>query len=322
MSAKSDVHPTHRFEDWQVWPGSYDNPTVGETYPFPATPTPRLTRQTRIAGIGSCFLREMKDRLLDAGCVFIAEEQDKKAARHASAGWERLYNLFSVRQVLEYALEGRTPEPRWWITPKTGRIQDPYRRVLLYEDLAAAETEFAGHAACARSVLTSAELLILTLDYVEIWEDRETGAVICLPSGPYFEEGGDLGRYRCRVADVFENVAQLGAIHALMARHNPTCRLLLMLSPVQQWATFRPDTDIFSASLHAKAVLRVAAEDFVAHHPETSYFPAYEMAMLHRQALGLSVFATGRECFHVDRATLDHIAEQFLRRHGLAAQPG
>lgn len=315
MSATSDVHPLHRFQPWQVWPGSYDNPPSPGGYPFPDTPVPPVTPRTLVAGIGSCLVREVKDRLLAAGFAFLAEERDRKAARHGSAAWDRLYNLFSVRQVLEYALEDRVPAPRWWRTPLTGRIQDPYRRILVHDDLDQAEAEFAGHVRCARQVLTRAEILVLSLDYVEIWEDRETGAVICLPSGPYFAEGGDLGRYRCRVARAAENLAELEAIHALLARHNPGCRLVLMLSPIQQWATFRPDADIFSASQSAKAILRVAAEEFTARHPDASYFPAYEMAMLHRQAQGLPVFTRDRECFHVNAATLDFIVDQFIRRH-------
>lgn len=46
---------------------------------------------------------------------------------------------------------------------------------------------------------------------------------------------------------------------------------------------------------------------FVARHPEATYFPAYEMAMLQRPSLGLPVFATGRENFHVGQEALDTI---------------
>ena len=315
-TVRSDVHPLHLFHPWQVWPGAYDSPPADGNYPRPDLDRPIIGPRTPVAGIGSCFIREIKDRLLAAGYAFLTAETDKKESRHASAAWERMYNLCSVRQVIQYALEGLTPLPRWWRTPVTGRVQDPYRRLVVYDDQAQAEADFARHIQCAREVLTSAKVLILSLDYVEIWEDRTTGAVICLPSGPYFAEGGDLSAYRCRSISLAENIDQLEAIRTLLARHNPDCRLVIMLSPIQLWATFRTDLEIFSASQCAKAILRVAADEFTCRHPEVSYFPAYEMAMLHRPLLGQNPFAEGREAFHMSPDTLDHLATQFIRWYG------
>jgi hypothetical protein len=151
---------------------------------------------------------------------------------------------------------------------------------------------------------------------VEIWEDGETGAVICLPSGPYFAEGGDLARFRFRVSRLGENLQALEDIHRLFTSHNPHGRMILALSPVQQWVTFRDDTDVLSASFNSKATLRAAADEFISRHPDVSYFPAYEIAMLHRPIQGLGVFAEGRENFHVDRDTCDAIIREFIRWYG------
>jgi len=312
-SGRSDVHPVHRFHPWQVWPGSYENPPAGPLYPLPDLARPRMDRQTPIAGIGSCFIREMMTRLQGAGYNFPAAEAHKPGGKHASAAWERLYNLFSVRQVMEYALLGQTPEPRWWQCGQSGKIQDPYRRIILYDTLEQAGEDFADHCATARRVLTTAKILLISLDYAEIWEDRETGAVICLPSGPYFLEGGDLGRYRFRVSRLAENLEALEDIRGLVKRFNPEVSLILALSPVQQWVTFRDDTDVLSASFNSKATLRAAADEFVSRHPDVSYFPAYEMAMLHRPMQGLRFFAEGRENFHVDSDTCDVIVREFIR---------
>ncbi|MEI8354931.1 MAG: GSCFA domain-containing protein [Deltaproteobacteria bacterium] len=312
-SGRSDVHPVHRFHPWQVWPGSYENPPVEPLYPLPDLPRPRIDRATPIAGIGSCFIREMMVRLQKAGYSFPAEEIHKPGGKHASAAWERLYNLFSVRQVLEYTFLGRTQTPRWWVSNQSGRIQDPYRRIMLYDTLEEAEADFADHCITARRVLTTARVLLVSLDYVEIWEDRETGAVICLPSGPYFVEGGDLRRYRFRVSRLAENLEALEDIYQIFKRFNPDGRLILLLSPIQQWVTFRDDMDVLSASFNSKATLRAAADEFVSRHPDVSYFPAYEIAMLHRPIQGLRFFAEGRENYHVDHATCDAIVKEFIR---------
>ena len=108
--ARSEVHPIHRFEPWQVWPGSYKNPPVDGNYHRSLTITP----QTAIASMGSCFAREIRKVLLREGYHYITEEAHHPAAVHASAAWERTYNSFSMRQIFEYTFGEWRPHTRWW----------------------------------------------------------------------------------------------------------------------------------------------------------------------------------------------------------------
>jgi hypothetical protein len=320
--AFSDVHPIHQFETWQVWPGSYGNHPAGPGYPRPTPPDLRLDRSTPLASMGSCFAREIKTLLLERGYNYIQEEADHPAAKHASAAWERVYNTFSMRQIFEYTFADWSPSPRWWSTPVSGRIQDPYRRIILYDSLAEAEEEFARHRLRSRTALTRAQVLILTLGLTEIWQDR-AGQVICLPSGPYVMEGGDMGPYRFRVSRYQENLDNLERIHSLMNAHNPACHLLITVSPVHLWATFRQDQDIISASCNSKSTLRAVADEFAARHHNVHYFPAYEMATIYLAAvLGRSIFADGRENFHVSRGTVEYIMDQFMSYYCGCEEPG
>lgn len=311
--AGSDVHPRHEFQPWQVWPGSYDNPPAQADFPRPGRPGLAIDRATPIASMGSCFAREIKSELLARGYNYIQEEAAHPAARHASAAWERMYNTFSMRQVFEYTFGDWSPDPRWWRAPGTGRVQDPYRRIILYDSVEEAEADFARHRLCSRRALTQAKVLILTLGLTEIWQDAG-GNVICLPSGPYVNQGGDMAGYRFRVSRHQENLDNLERIHALLAAHNPACALVVTVSPVHLWATFRPDLDVVSASCSSKSTLRAAADEFAARHANVHYFPAYEMATIHLPALlGRPIFAQGRENFHVSRATVEYIMDQFMR---------
>ncbi|MBM3301743.1 MAG: GSCFA domain-containing protein, partial [Deltaproteobacteria bacterium] len=310
--ASSDVHPVHRFESWQVWPGSYDNPPADGTYPLPDKPHLRLSPATRIASMGSCFAREIKTVLMREGYSYITEEVSHPASRHASAAWERLYNTFSMCQIFEYTFGEWVPELRWWRTPRSGKIQDPYRRIIVYEDIEEADADFENHRACSRRALESAEVLILTLGLTEIWEDRYDGSVICLPSGPYVNEGGDMSRYRFRVSRYAENLANLERIHQLMARYNPSCQIIVTVSPVHLWATFRGDSDVISASCNSKSTLRAVADEFASDHDNVHYFPAYEIASIYRPFMGEAIFAEGRENFHVNEQTIDCIMTRFF----------
>jgi hypothetical protein len=262
--------------------------------------------------MGSCFAREIKTVLLREGFSYITEETHHPAAKHASAAWERVYNTFSMRQIFEYTFGDWHPQVRWWKTPESGRIQDPYRRIILYDDLERAEADFEAHRGHSRKALESAEVLIITLGLTEIWEDGEDGSVICLPSGPYVNERGDMSRYRFRVSRYQENLENLERITTLMALHNPGCKIIVTVSPVHLWATFREDADVISASCNSKATLRAVADELADRYEQVVYFPAFEMATVFRPMVGQSVFAEGRENFHVNRETVEFIMKEFF----------
>jgi len=311
--AKSEVHPTHHFESWQVWPGSYDNPPADGLYPFPAQTDVAIGPETPIASMGSCFAREIRNVLVEKGYAYILEETGNPASVHASAAWERTYNTFTMRQIFEYTFASFRPEIRWWKTPLSDKIQDPYRRIILYDSLAAAEKDFEHHLVCSRRALMHARVLILTLGLTEIWEDRQDGSVICLPSGPYVKEGGSMDRYGFRVSRYAENLQNLESIHELMSQHNPQCQLLVTVSPVHLWATYRQDLDVISASCNSKSTLRAVVDAFVSDHENVHYFPAYEMATIYRLLMKQTYFKRGKENFHVNKDTVTFIMDHFFR---------
>ncbi len=310
--ARSDVHPMHKFESWQVWPGSFDNPPVDGKFPLVQPRALTIRPSTRIASIGSCFAREIKRRLLQRGYNYITEETHHPAAIHASAAWERVYSTFCLRQIFEYTFERWEPQLRWWIAPQSGKAQDPYRRTIVYENVADAQADFANHIIHSRRALETAEVLIITLGLTEIWQDRTDGSVISLPSGPYVKEGGDMSRYEFRVSRYAENLQNLERIHAIMARHNPACKLLMTVSPVNLWATFRQDLDVISASCNSKSTLRAAADEFSVRHDNVFYYPAYEMATIYQPLNGTSYFSDGRENYHVNKPTVKFIMRHFF----------
>ena len=311
--ANSDVHPIHRFEPWQVWPGSFDNPPVDGNFPLPPETALKIDRSTPIASIGSCFAREIKRRLLQREYNYLTSESQHPAAVHASAAWERVYNTFCLRQIFEYTFDDWRPDLRWWVSPRSRKVQDPYRRIVLYDTLEAADADFAHHRRSSRRVLQQAAVLVVTLGLTEIWQDRVDGSVISLPSGPYVNEGGDMSRYEFKVSRYGENLENLERIHGIMARHNPACKLLVTVSPVNLWATFRKDLDVISASCNSKSTLRAVADEFTFRHDNVFYFPAFEMATIYQPLAGSTYFAPGRENYHVNKATIKFIMNHFFK---------
>ena len=314
--ALSLPYPALSFEDWQVWPGSYKNPPADGSFRFPPDPGLTVTPETPIASMGSCFAREIRKVLLDEEYAYITEETDNPASVHASAAWERTYNTFSMRQIFEYTFEDWQPDLRWWVSPQSKTVQDPYRRIITYESIDAAEEDFANHKVHSRRALEKAEILILTLGLTEVWEDTGDGSVICLPSGPYPKEGGDMNRYRFKVSRYRENMDNLERIHAIMTEHMPHCKLLLTVSPVHLWATFRRDLDVLSASCNSKSTLRSVVDEFVSRHENVFYFPAFEMATIYQPILGKTWLTDGKENFHVNKKTVRFIMKHFFEIYG------
>jgi len=313
MMARSDAHPRHRFEPWQVWPGSFDNPPADGNFPLPSKSGLEITPETPIASMGSCFAREIKRRLLQRKYNYIAEETDHPAAVHASAAWERVYNTFCMRQIFEYTFEAFEPDLRWWVAPESGKVQDPYRRTIAYDSLDQAESDFEQHKIHSRRAIEQAHVFIITLGLTEIWQDRVDGSVISLPAGPYPSEGGDMSRYEFKVSRYVENLENLERIHKIMGVHNPDCRILVTVSPVNLWATFRQDRDVISASCNSKSTLRAAADEFAACHENVYYFPAFEMATIYQPLVGQTYFCDGRENYHVNKPTVKFIMQHFFK---------
>lgn len=308
-----ETHVKHRFQKWQVWPGSFDNPPVDGNFPVPETDRFTISKSTPIASMGSCFAREIKRRLIQRDYNYLVEETHHPATIHASAAWERVYSTHCMRQIFEYTFAQWNPDLRWWITPRSKKIQDPYRRVILYDHLEAAEKDFEHHRQHSRRILESAEVLILTLGLTEIWQDTIDGSVISVPSGPYVKEGGDMSRYRFRVSRYADNLDNLERIYEIMATFNPDCKILMTVSPVNLWATFRQDMDVISASCNSKATLRAVADEFTTRHENVFYFPAFEMATIYQPLTGRTYFSEGRDNFHVNKATVRFIMQHFFK---------
>jgi hypothetical protein len=310
--SRSEVHPKHRFEKWQVWPGSFENPPVDGNFPAPERGRFTISPSMPIASMGSCFAREIKRRLIERSYNYITEETSHPASIHASAAWERIYSTHCMRQIFEYTFEQWNPDLRWWVAPESKIIQDPYRRVIIYDNLNEAEEDFARHRAHSRKVLENAEVLILTLGLTEIWQDTVDGSVISLPAGPYVNEGGDMGRYRFRVSRYEDNLNNLERIHEIMTAANPECKMIITVSPVNLWATFRQDLDVISASCNSKSTLRAAADEFTVRHENVFYFPAFEMATIYQPLCGQTFFSEGRQNYHVNKPTVKFIMRHFF----------
>jgi hypothetical protein len=219
--------------------------------------------------MGSCFARNVARYLLERGFNYLVTEQP---FQQASAHWDQVFNTACMRQIFEYSLTDQwNPVVRWW--PKGENVQDPYRRDILYPEASRTE-HFERHREASRQAIEKSEIIILTLGLIETWRDQRDQATYYRVPSPSMYDSDVHEFYVQTVQDCTED---LDVIHDLLARANPEAQVVVTVSPVPLFATFRMDVDVVSANRLSKSTLRVAAEYFAQKHENVHYFPAYEI---------------------------------------------
>ena len=260
-----------------------------------------ITPRTRIASMGSCFAREIGGWLETHGYTYLREGEGP-GVQHGSAPWGRVYNTGCIRQEFERLVHDTfRPAEQVWRMPD-GRLKDPYRKEVVWADAEERNAELKAYKAAGRKVLEACEVFILTLGLSEIWYNYTDDAVYFqVPPASVYVASQHMFMLQGarRVAlDLEYAIDDLQQI-------NPSCKIVLTLSPVPLRATFRKDTHVMTANMASKSILRAGIEEVVAEN--VSYFPAYEIiTMMGREAYQ----PDGR---HVKPAVVDAIMRLFVR---------
>ncbi|MFZ4451054.1 GSCFA domain-containing protein [Salibacterium aidingense] len=234
-----------------------------------------LDKSTKIASIGSCFARELKNWLIRNDYTFI-QKADGPGTEAGSARYDRVYNTFTMRQEFERAFEEFSPQEKYWelMEGNKYRLLDPYRRMIAWENHEEMDKELREHRENVYEVFSSCDVLIITVGQSEIWYNRNDGYVYPMvpPTEVY---NPDIHSFKQSTYE--ENVENLEKIYTLYKECNPEGKIIITVSPVPLRATFHRQNSIV-ANESSKSMLRTAVETFVKNHPGcVNYFPAYEI---------------------------------------------
>jgi hypothetical protein len=218
----------------------------------------------------------------------------------SSAAWGIIFNTPCFRQMVEHAF-GLRSLPKVLFNFKPGVFLDPFREDIAFPSAEAFEQNYEAHRAASRQALMDAQALIITLGLNEVWYFKMDGSVFA--RNPWRTAPSLVEQ---RVLSVDENVDDLEKMFAILQRHNPHLKLIVTLSPVPFHATFQRHTKhVVEANTHSKAVLRVAAEEFVRRHDNVFYFPSYEFVTVSSE----NAWAADQR--HVTPDTVARIMEMF-----------
>ncbi|MCF7802881.1 MAG: GSCFA domain-containing protein [Candidatus Marinimicrobia bacterium] len=259
-----------------------------------------ISKSTPITSMGSCFARNVAKYLMSKGFNYLVTE---KPFQQASAHWDQVFNTASIRQIFEYTFDQNwNPLTRWW--PKGEMLQDPFRRDILYNKNTA-EEDFENHRAASRNALVQSDVVIITLGLIETWRDKRDGMTYYRVPSPRIYNP-DIHEFYVQTVDDCLN--DLDKVWEIVSLHNPNADIIITVSPVPLFATFRMDVDVVTANTLSKSTLRVAADYFSFQHNNVHYFPSYEIVM---NACPAPFEDDGR---HVKQAAINEVMSIFEKK--------
>lgn len=158
--------------------------------------------------------------------------------------------------------------------------------------------------------LGAADLVILTLGFVETWYDSETKLFLNrLP--PLRFASANPGRFHFSRLNAAKCVSILD--EALVMLADLKINVILTVSPVPLHTTFSTD-DCVVANEYSKSALRVCAEELRLRHENVDYFPSYEIV----RSGGLSNFI--EDNIHVEQRVVDMVVDYMISMYSVGPQ--
>ena len=240
-----------------------------------------------MATAGSCFAQHIARHLRQAGLNYFVTETgnpfappdivEKYGYGVFTARYGNIYTSRQLLQTIQRAYGVFEPIDDKW-TGDGDCIVDPFRPRIQpggFISIDEFELDREQHFCSIRDAIEHLDVLVFTLGLTETWFSRTDGAVfpICpgVAGGEYDETR--YGFVNLTVADVVADLKE--AIRYLRSK-NPSCRVILTVSPVPLAAT-AIDRSVLVSTVYSKSVLRVAAEEIAALDPGIAYFPSYEV---------------------------------------------
>ncbi|PRY25231.1 GSCFA family protein [Aliiruegeria haliotis] len=254
-----------------------------------ATPACRpsfsMSPRDSVFTIGSCFARNVETALIGADVNVVSRDFDLGDVGESlgfAANFFNKYSVHSVTNELTWALERESfPGERILYPLSKGKAR--------YCDLqlGSAKLDFSLEEILAfrhryldvMARAATADVVIVTLGYVECWFDTELDIYLNVaPPLPLCKAYPD--RFEFRVLSYEDVLGGLRDLYAVLTRHRATpLRMLLTVSPVPLLSTLR-DMDVLVANAYSKSVQRAAIDAFLAESEGVDYFPSYEFVVL------------------------------------------
>jgi len=278
------------------------------------TPSFAIDRRDTIYAIGSCFARNVEKALEGAGLRVLSREFDLGeigATLEDGANFFNKYSIHSVLNEVRWALERDTFPGADLLYPiGTDRYIDAQLGMARLDFDVDTILAFRHRYLDALAAVKDADVVILTLGYVETWFDNTLGLYLNV-APPMQAIKAEPARFEFRVLSYHDILAGLDELHALLMKHRTKpLKMLVTVSPVPLLATFR-DMDVLVANAYSKSVQRAALDEFLMGKAGVDYFPSYEFVTLSNPTVAWS----RGDYRHVSQDVINRIMENVLSRY-------
>jgi len=289
-------------KDYNKFPIQYYPLNIHDYYFDESVKIPILDKKTKIVSMGSCFALHIASFLKKNKYNYLVGEKYYKYL--TSADWDMVYNTTCMKQIFQYSFEEFNPIVRWWDRGKV--MDDPFRRQITYPK-GTEDEQFKKHIEASRSVLSNAEVIVLTLGLTETWRDKRDFATYWRPPPINLM---DKKIHQFYVMTVDDCLSDLESIYKLLTKYNPKCKIILSVSPVALRATFRSDVDPVTANVYSKSTLRTAAGMFSDQYDNVFYFPSFEFVVF-----GFDNPYQKRDNMRIKKGVIETMMKFFERRY-------
>ena len=318
-TAGSAVLAQARENAFDRWAGDAQaaGPRIGAGVVIPqVTPSFRVGPEATFFAIGSCFARNVEERLEQAGARVTSRDiavRDLGNGNARAGGVFNKYTPLSVLQELQWAADPASFPVQAFLEGGKDRYIDPYLSLQAGQGNLAEVTARRHEIAAYFAQAFSADVVILTFGLTETWFDAKTGLALNEAPPPRLL-ARDPDRFRFACLDVDQCRQIMDEILALLARHGKAGqKRVVTVSPVPLGRTFTGE-DVIVANMTSKSTLRTAAKALCATPDGPDYFPSYEAVMLSEPRLS---WQSDRR--HVSDFIVGQIIGTFMARYGVTA---
>lgn len=249
-----------------------------------AKPSFRINKTDKVFTIGSCFARNVEASLIAAGMRVTSNESDLGPVGESLGFTANFFNKYAIHSIyndLKWALERDTypGDDVIYAMPQKGLYADLQLGMSKLDFPIADIRDFRNRYLDVMARAVDADVIIITLGYVETWYDTKLGIYLnTSPPQPLVKAQPD--RFEFRVLSYGDVLDALRDVHGLLCKHREKpLKMLVTVSPVPLLSTFR-DIDVLVANTYSKSVQRAAIDEFIASAEGVDYFPSYEFVML------------------------------------------
>jgi hypothetical protein len=278
------------------------------------SPSFQIGADDTIFAIGSCFARNVEKSLEGAGKRVLSREFQLGPIGESLGEAANFYNKYSIQSVtneVRWALERETfPGADLLYDQGRGSYSDCQLGMAKLDFPLEDILDFRQRYLDGMTGVASADVIILTLGYVETWFDTKLDLYLNVaPPTPMIKREPD--RFEFRVLSYSDILDGLNELYALLLKHRTKpLKMLVTVSPVPLLSTFR-DMDVLVANAYSKSVQRAALDEFLLDKPNVDYFPSYEFVTLSNPTVAWS----RGDYRHVSPDVVNRIMSNVLRNY-------